>query len=263
MNQLKQAYEHPMFGELNVILLNGKEMFDLHDVAWALGYSRRNSKGVKYLRHDRINNIIEKLDIKTCDHGGHTYIDESGLYDFIFEAGTTRARAFRMWVTSEVLPSIRKHGAYMTPETIEHVLLNPDTIIKLATNLKEEQERRRRAEQQIKLDQPYTNFGKAVSNSDAAINIGAFAKLLYDKHGIRIGRNRLFAWLREKGYLIKHGRERNNPKQKYVEQGLFEARVALINRTQGDVESITTLITGKGQVKIAEELLKEFNVTAS
>lgn len=118
-------------------------------------------------------------------------------------------------------------------------------------------------EKQRKLDAPFTTFGKAVSNSQASINVGSFAKMIYDEHGIKLGRNKMFAWLREKGYLIRSGREKNNPKQKYIEQGLFDTSVTMVSRTQGDVESVTTLITGKGQVKLAEKLLDEFRVTAS
>ena len=110
MNQL-QVFNHELFGELTVEVIETAEMFDVHNVAWSLGYTRQ-SKGTDYLRYDRVNAIIEKLDIATVDRGGQLYIDESGLYDFVFEAGTSRAREFRKWVTSEVLPSIRKTSTY-------------------------------------------------------------------------------------------------------------------------------------------------------
>ncbi|MGY4689303.1 phage antirepressor KilAC domain-containing protein [Salibacterium sp. K-3] len=202
-----------------------------------------------------------------------TVVNESGLYSLLFNmqpqkkqhiseedfnSRVAKLKSFKRWVTSEVLPSIRKHGAYMTPEKIEETLMNPDTIIQLATNLKDEQQKRQAAEQQLQLDEPYSTFGKAVSNSNASINVGAFAKMIYENHGLRIGRNKLFAWLREQGYLIKHGRERNNPKQKYIEQGLFDTSVTLISRTEGDVESVTTLVTGKGQINLTRKLLNEY-----
>src|SRR5690625_1103447 len=136
-----------------------------------------------------------------------TFVDEDGLYDVILDSRKPEAKKFRKWITSDVLPSIRKHGAYMTPETIEQALLNPDTIIQLATNLKSEQEKRKQLEEQKKRDEPYTTFGKVVATSDTSINIGAFAKLLYDKHGIKMGRNKLFAWLRERGYLMRRDRK--------------------------------------------------------
>lgn len=133
-----------------------------------------------------------------------------------------------------------------------------DDPIKRAEQWIAERKQYEALEQQRKLDAPYTTFGKAVSNSRASINVGAFAKMIYDEHGIRMGRNKMFAWLRDRGYLIRSGRERNNPKQKYIEQGLFDTTVTMVSRSQGDVESVTTLITGKGQVKLTEKLLEEF-----
>lgn len=141
---------------------------------------------------------------------------------------------------------------------MEQFLNSPEMIVQRALEI--QQQKVHQLENKIQRDEPYTTFGKVVANSDASINIGAFAKLLYDKHGIKIGRNRLFEWLRNNNYLIKSGRERNQPRQRYIEQGLFETTVALIKRTQGDVESVTTMITGKGQVEIAKQLMKEFKV---
>ncbi|MGN7311490.1 antA/AntB antirepressor family protein [Alkalicoccobacillus gibsonii] len=110
---------------------------------------------------------------------------------------------------------------------------------------------------QIEQDKPYTTFGKAVSGSDANLNIGAFCKMVFDEKGIKIGRNKMFKWLRDNGYLIKVGRERNNPLQKYVDRGWFVSYPTLVQRTEGDVQSLTTMITGKGQVKLLEALDKE------
>lgn len=257
MDQL-QTFNHGLFGKLQVTSVENKELFSLTNVAWSLGYTKK-ANGTEYLRHERINSIIKKLDIATFVHDGQDYIDESGLYDFIFEAGTNRAREFRKWVTSEVLPSIRKHGAYATPQTIENVMNDPEFGIQLLTNLKQERDKRSELEQQQKLDAPYTKFGKTFSNSNAAINVGSFAKMIYDEHGIKIGRNKLFAWLRDNDYLIKSGREKNNPKQPYVEQGLFDTSVTVVSHnTKGDLQHVTPLVTGKGQIKLTEKLLTEF-----
>ncbi|KPH76096.1 phage antirepressor KilAC domain-containing protein [Oceanobacillus caeni] len=253
MNQLIK-----MFDEKNLTIINQNDgpHFKLNDVCNILGLAPRT--------------VRQRLDDDVCstypiqDSLGRTqqatFVNEDGLYDVILDSRKPEAKRFRKWITSEVIPSIRKHGAYMTPETIEQALLNPDTIIKLATDLKAEREMRFKLEKQKQLDEPYTTFGKVVSGSDASINVGAFAKMMYDEHGMKIGRNKMFRWLREKGYLIKSGREKNNPKQQYIEQGLFETSVSIVSRTQGDVESLTTLITGKGQVKLSEKLLKEYEV---
>lgn len=141
---------------------------------------------------------------------------------------------------------------------VEKLWNSPEMIVQRALQI--QKQKVEQLEYKIKRDEPYTNFGKVVSNSNASINIGSFSRLLYDKHGINIGRNKLFSWLRENDYLVKTGRERNQPKQRYLEQGLFETTVTLISRSSGDVESVTTMITGKGQVEIAKRLLEEFKV---
>lgn len=140
---------------------------------------------------------------------------------------------------------------------LEKMWNSPEMVIKRAMDF--QQQKIVQLETQITEDKKYTDFGKVVEMSDAAISIGAFVKIVYDKHGINIGRNKMFEWMREKGYLIKTGRERNNPKQHYLDQGLFELRPTIVKRTEGDVQTNTTLVTGKGQVRLAEALLREFS----
>lgn len=106
---------------------------------------------------------------------------------------------------------------------------------------------------QIQADQPYANFGKSIANSSDSITIGEFAKVCNNK-GIKIGRNRLFDWMRVNGYLIKQGRETNNPKQCYVEQKLFELKEAVIHTVTDDLIRTTTLLTGKGQLYFLDKL---------
>ena len=139
---------------------------------------------------------------------------------------------------------------------VEKMWNSPEMIIKRAMEF--QNKKILLLETQINEEKPYTDFGKVVAISDGAINVGAFAKLIYEKHGINIGRNKLMNWLREKGYLIKQGREKNNPKQNYIEQGLFKVSPTIISRTEGDVQNSTTLVTGKGQVKLMEILKQEF-----
>lgn len=253
MNQLTKMFEGQ---QLRIIEKSNEPWFIAKDVCDILQISKYRD-AVSRLDED------ERESVLVDTPGGQqrtTAINEPGLYTLVLKSRKPEAKQFKRWITHEVIPSIRKHDAYMTPEKIEEVLLNPDTIIKLATDLKAEREMRFKLEKQKQLDEPYTTFGKVVSGSDASINVGAFAKMMYDEHGMKIGRNKMFRWLREKGYLIKSGREKNNPKQQYIEQGLFETSVSIVSRTQGDVESLTTLITGKGQVKLSEKLLKEYEV---
>lgn len=246
MNNLKtQQVFNFENNSIRTILVNDELYFVGKDVAEILGY--------KNVSRD-INRHVDEEDRQNYQSGtfesprGLTIINESGLYSLILGSKLPKAKKFKRWVTSEVLPSIRKTGGYTNiPRTFHEAL-------RLAADTEEE---RARMEQQIKLDAPYTMFGKTVSNSDGAISIGEFCKIVYEKHGISIGRNKMFSWLRKKGYLISYGREKNNPKQKYIEQGLFVSNPVIVARTQGNIQEATTLITGKGQVYFLEKLQED------
>ncbi|EPH66139.1 phage antirepressor protein [Enterococcus faecium 13.SD.W.09] len=246
MNNLKtQQVFNFENNSIRTILVNDELYFVGKDVAEILGY--------KNVSRD-INRHVDEEDRQNYQNGtfesprGLTIINESGLYSLILGSKLPKAKKFKRWVTSEVLPSIRKTGGYTNiPRTFHEAL-------RLAADTEEE---RARMEQQIKLDAPYTMFGKTVSNSDGAISIGEFCKIVYEKHGISIGRNKMFSWLRKKGYLISYGREKNNPKQKYIEQGLFVSNPVIVARTQGNIQEATTLITGKGQVYFLEKLQED------
>lgn len=232
--------------KVRTVLVNDVPYFVGKDVAEVLGYSKpRNAISIHVDVEDKQDAPIQGA------LGGKqsmTIINESGLYSLIFKSKLPNAKKFKRWVTSEVLPSIRQTGTYTNiPQTFSEAL-------RLAADTEEE---RARMENQIKLDAPYTMFGKAVSNSDGAISIGEFCKIVYEKHGISIGRNKMFSWLRKKGYLISYGREKNNPKQKYIEQGLFVSNPVIVARTQGNIQEATTLITGKGQVYFLEKLQED------
>lgn len=178
-----------------------------------------------------------------------TIINEDGLYDVILESRKPEAKAFRKWVTGEVLPTIRQHGAYMTPSKIEEVLLNPDTIIDLAQRLKKANEDRAMLTQKIEADRPKVLFADAVATSKTNILVGELAKIL-KQNGVEIGQNRLFAWLRENGYLIsRRGTDYNMPTQRSMELGLFEIKETSISHSDGHVTiNKTPKVTGKGQV---------------
>ena len=178
-----------------------------------------------------------------------TVVNESGLYNVILRSDKPEAKPFRKWVTSKVLPSIRKHGAYMTPQKIEEVLLNPDTIIKLATELKAEQEKRVALESKVEQDKPLVAFANSVSVAKTSILVGELAKLL-KQNGVDMGQNRLFAWMRENGYLIsRKGTDYNMPTQRSMEMELFEIKLTTISHGDGHTSiSKTPKVTGKGQI---------------
>ena len=185
-----------------------------------------------------------------------TVINESGLYSVILRSDKTQAKPCRRWVTSEVLPSIRKHGAYMTDQTLEQALTSPDFLIQLATQLKEEKEQRKRLEAKVEQDKPKVLFADSVSASKSSILVGELAKIL-KQNGVDTGQFRLFAWLRENGYLIKReGSDYNMPTQKSAEMGLFEVKQTIITHSDGHITTNKTQkVTGKGQVYFVNKFM--------
>ena len=124
------------------------------------------------------------------------------LYDVILDSRKTEARQFRKWITSEVLPTIRKHGAYMTDDALQKAIQNPDFLIQLATELKNEKQKRLVAEKKIQETRPQVIFADAVTASSDSILVGELAKLI-KQNGVDTGQRRLFKWLRGNGYLCK------------------------------------------------------------
>jgi anti-repressor protein len=235
---------------------NGTAWLNLEDVARGLGFTQKKN-GVEYVRWETVRGYISEFGFS--QQVGKGFIPENIFYRLAMKAKNETAETFQAKVADEILPSIRKHGAYMTSETIEKALTSPDFLIQLATKLKEEQEARRALEKQIEQDKPYTNFAKSIANSSDAITFGEFAKIL-NNNGIKIGRNRLFDWMRKNGFLIQSGREKNKPKQQYVEQGLFQVKESVIHTIDKDLIRTTTLITGKGQLYFLEKLKEEHQV---
>lgn len=185
-------------------------------------------------------------------------IPESDVYRLVFRSKLPEAEKFENWVTSEVLPSIRKYGGYLTPEKIEEALLNPDTLIQLATNLKEERSKRLAAEEKVTAMVPKALFADAVAASHTSILIGELSKLI-SQNGVKIGQNRLFEWLRGNGYLIKRkGTDFNMPTQYSMELRLFEIKERTINNADGSIRTTKTpKVTGKGQQYFINKFLNE------
>lgn len=243
MNDLK-IFNNPEFGAIRVFERENTPWFVGKDVADILGYqngSRDINRHVDEEDRHKVMFFDGNQDKETI------IINESGLYSLILSSKMPNAKKFKHWVTSEVLPTIRKHGAYMTEETIEKAITSPDFLIKLATNLKEEKEKRLAAERQIEADRPKVTFANAVNVSKDGMLIGMLAKLLH-QNGVDIGQKRLFQWMRDNGYLMKSGADRNMPTQKARELGLFKVKERAIDNPDGSVRlTRTTLVTGKGQ----------------
>lgn len=244
MNNL-QIFDSPDFGQIRTIQQNGEPWFVGKDVADILGYQNGSRD---------VNRHVDEDDRQNYQNGtfesnrGLTIINESGLYSLILSSKMPKAKEFKRWVTSEVIPAIRKHGGYLTADKIEQALTDPDTIIKLATTLKEERAARQQAEASLQAAKPKVLFADAVSASDSTILIGDLAKIL-KQNGHPIGQKRLFNWMREQGYLIKRaGADYNSPTQRAMEMGLFKIKETAISHSDGHVSvSKTTKVTGKGQ----------------
>lgn len=254
MNEL-QLFANEQFGSIRTLEMNGEVWFVGKDVADALGYERpTKAVGDHVDPEDRdevpIQDSIGRMQ-KT------PIINESGLYSLVLSSKMPTVKQFKRWITSEVLPAIRKHGAYLTPAKIEAVLADPDTIIQLATNLKAERQKRAESEKQIEADKPKVLFAEAVSASHTSILVGELAKILR-QNGVDMGQNRLFEWLRGHGYLIKSGSSRNMPRQRAMEQGLFEIKETTITNPDGSIRvTKTPKVTGKGQQYFVNLFLSE------
>ena len=241
-----QIFNSPEFGAIRTIVKDGEPWFVGKDVAAALGYEKPTDAVRKHV--DVEDRGISKMETPSGAQET-TIINESGLYSLVLSSKLPTAKKFKRWVTSEVIPSIRKHGAYMTPDKLEEVLLKPDTLIQLAQNLKAEQEKRMALEVKMEEQKPKVLFAESVEAAKTSILIGELAKLL-KQNGINIGQNRLFEWLRNNGYLIRRqGSDYNMPTQRAMEMGLFEIKETTITHSDGHIHvSKTPKVTGKGQV---------------
>ncbi len=259
MSNLKIFNNHE-FGKIRTIIdENNEPWFVGKDVAEILQYKDTSDALKRHVENE------DKLTRCFTDSGQSRkmyVINESGLYSLIFSSKMDKAREFKRWVTSEVLPAIRKHGAYMTDGVIERTLTDPDYLIMLATNLKEEKAKRALAEAVNERNRPKVLFADTVSASKRSCLMGELAKMISQeairqgKLDKKIGQNKLFAWMRNKGYLCKGGERRNQPKQSYVEQGLFEIKKGTRLDGQGNnVVTSTTKITGKGQIYFVNKFL--------
>ncbi len=266
MNEI-QIFNNPEFGEIRTIVEDDKVLFCGNDVAKALGYAVPRKALLDHCPCVLKRNVWVQTGVKADGSPAMretemTFISESGVYRLVFGSKLPTAEKFTDWVTEEVIPSIRKHGAYMTPETLEKMVLTPDFGIRLLTELKAEQDKRKALEATVEEQKPHVLFSNAVSASKTTILIGALAKLL-KQNGINIGQNRLFEWLRQNGFLVKRGDNRNMPTQRAMELGLFEVKESChLNSNGCNVITKTTVVTGKGQCYFINRFLGKQNGVA-
>lgn len=248
-----QIFKSEAFGTVRGFEIEGEPWLVGKDVAELLGYADPNKAIAMHVDDE------DKLNDKTASSLGQRggwLINESGLYALVFSSKLTGAKAFKRWVTSEVLPAIRKHGGYLTPKLADAAVLDPDLIIRLATNLKKERAEKERLRAAREADHPKVLFADAVAASGNTILIGELAKIL-KQNGINIGQQRLFSFLRDKGVLIRReGTDKNMPTQKAMEMGLFKIKETAVTHSDGHVTiSKTVKVTGKGQQYIINKFL--------
>lgn len=254
MNELK-IFENPAFGKVRVVEQGGEPWFVGKDVAEILGYSDLNKAVAMHVDDDD-----KKLNDKTSPSFGQrgtTLINESGLYSLVLSSKLPDAKKFKHWVTSEVLPAIRKTGGYIAgSEKMSDAELMAKAVLVAQATIKERDARIKELESDTQRMKPKEIFADAVSASNQTILIGDLAKLI-KQNGHDIGQKRMFEWLRNNGYLIKRqGADYNSPTQRAMELGLFRIKETAVTHSDGHVTvSKTVKVTGKGQAYFVNKLL--------
>lgn len=251
MNEL-QIFNNEEFGEVRMAEINGKPYFVATDVATALGYTNPR-KAIS----DHCKGVTKRDTPTSSGVQQMSYINEGELYRLIMKSKLPSAEKFEKWVMEEVLPSIRKNGGYIAgQETLSDEELLSKALMVAQRKIDEKNNIIAMQDSRIQGMIPKEIFADAVSASHTSILIGDLAKLIC-QNGVQIGQKRLFEWLRENNFLIKSGTSRNMPKQRYVEQGLFEVKESNIQNPDGSVRiTKTTKVTGKGQVYFVNKFLK-------
>ena len=236
MNEIK-IFTNEQFGQIRVIDQNGEPWFVAADICRVLEISNPS------MAIDRLDDD-ERAKFNLGRQGMGYAINKPGLYALVLGSRKPEAKAFKRWITHEVLPAIEKHGMYATPEMAEKILQDPDFLIKTLQELKKERSARVAAEEQIRLDAPKVLFADCVSQADTDILVGELAKLL-KQNGMDIGQNRLYEKLRAEGFIMKNS---TIPTQRAMEMGLFRVIERSIMQPNGTTRiTQTTKVTGKGQ----------------
>ena len=241
MNNEIQIFKSEQFGEIRTAGTVDEPMFCAADICRALGY---NNGRDAIARHCDEGDVAKHDTPTTSGVQTMTYVNESGLYALIFGSKLPTAKQFKKWVTSEVLPTIRKTGSYNIQQ------LSRKELAMMIVKAEEEKEalmlENKRKDDQLEEQKPKVVFADAIVGSQSSCLIGELAKIL-TQNGYEIGQNRLFAWLRANHYLGTVGEYYNIPCQKYLEMGLFELKKNVHSQNGQMVTTITPKVTGKGQ----------------
>ncbi len=212
------------------------------DVATILGYTNTRKALADHVDPEDKNTVTIRDGI--AGNPNQTIINESGLYSLILGSKLPSAKRFKHWVTSEVLPAIRRNGVYMTDDKAYDITHNPDSLADLLLKAGEQLKQKDIIIQEMK---PKALFADAVTTSNTSILIGDLAKII-KQNGYDIGQKRLFEWMRSNGYLIKSGNSKNMPTQKSMDMKLFEVKESVIQNPDGSIRvTRTTKVSGTGQ----------------
>lgn len=240
-----QIFKNEQFGEVRTIAKDGEPWFVAADVCKVLDLSNPTIAASRLDEDERAKFNLGR-------QGETTIVSEAGLYTLVLGSRKPEAKTFKRWITHEVIPTIRRHGAYATETTIESIIADPESGIKLLQALKAEQERRKEAEAIAEAQRPKALFADAVAASDNSILVGELAKILR-QNGVETGQNRLFQWMRENGYIMRYT---NMPTQYSMERGLMEVKERAINNPDGSVRITQTIkVTEKGQAYFVNKFI--------
>ena len=251
-----RIFEKAEFGSVRVVMKGGEPWFVASDVAKALGYENPSRDVQRHCK--KVNKITQTTD-SVVPPLTVLIIPESDVYRLVMRSNLSAATEFQDWVCDEVIPSIRKTGGYLldrpddTPESImaRAVLIAQDTIKRL-------EGRNSELEGVVSEMKPKALFADSVASSTSSILVGQLAALIR-QNGVDIGQNRLFEWMRGRGYLVSSGSRRNSPTQKSLDMGLFEVKERAINNPDGSVRlTLTTKVTGKGQIYFVNKFVGGF-----
>lgn len=250
MNDL-QVFQNERFGEVRTVIREGQPWFVAADVCRVL---ELDPTATRRLDEDEKDTL--RLTQGTSGNPNVTIVNEPGLYVLVLGSRKPEAKEFRRWITHEVIPAIRKHGAYLTDEATDALFAEPDTFAALAVKWRDERKARLEAEAQarqhlekIQQDAPKVLFASSVEASSTCILIGALAKILR-QNGVEVGQNRLFERMRKDGYLISRpGSDWNMPSQRSMEAGFMRIKESTVTHADGHISvNKTHVVTGKGQV---------------
>ena len=252
-----RAFTNESFGEVRTLVIDGEAWFIAADVCRALEI-KNPSHALIRLDDDEKMTLVSNEGHSGKRGGAQSFnaVNEPGLYSLVLSSRKSEARAFKRWVTHEIIPSIRKHGMYATDDVMEQLLNNPDHFVDMVVAYRDARKAQQALEEQAAINAPKVRFAECVETSHQSILVGELAKLMR-QNGVQIGQNRLFALLRDEGYLCSATGERwNMPTQRSMELGLFEIKKRMLEKTDGSLRLIrTTTVTGKGQIYFMDRYL--------